>query len=343
MKRPLIIAILLVAALSWYGAFLATPSVGRPADFTVTPGESSDSIAQRLKQEGFIRSVWLFKLALRQSGLAARLQPGTYRFEGVGNFEEMISRLAAGGVAANEFVLRLIEGWDLRDVQKQLEASGYAAAGDFFAATGDPLAEPVRSDRRPSPDYSAQFPWLRSKPAGVSLEGYLFPDTYRFFIDAESGELVSALLENFGRRLGEAGLLDRAVPGGRSLHQVLTMASIVEKEVRTDEDRPLVADIFWRRLGIGMPLQADSTVNYVTEKKLAAVSAADLAVVSGYNTYKYPGLPPAPICNPGLKAIEAAFEPIPNDYWYFLTDSYGKVHYARTLEEHNRNKAKHLR
>jgi len=341
--HSLTLFLLIVAALAWSGAYLSTPGRGSVATFTVVQGESTDSIANRLKQDGFVRSLWLFKLALRQSGLAGKLQPGEYVLSGAQNYAEIIARLSAGGVAANEVVLKIIEGWDLRDIQRELERAGFADQGNFLTATGDPLADDYRSDLRPAPDRSAEFPFLESKPKEVSLEGYLFPDTYRLFRDAGSPDAVRDLLANFQRRLNQAGIFALAAKSGRSLHEILTMASIVEKEVGTDEDRRLAADIFWRRLAQGMPLQADSTVNYVTGKSVPAASAADLAAKSRYNTYKFPGLPPGPICNPGLKAIEAVLKPTPNAYWYFLTDSEGKVYYARTIDEHNRNKAKYLK
>ncbi len=345
MRKLILISLplLLLAVLAWTGVYLSTPGGGTASAFTVAVGESVDSIANRLKHNGFVRSVWLFKLTLRQSGLEAKLQPGEYRFDGVATYGDIIVRLAAGGVAANELVLKVIEGWDLRDIREELRSKGYAEADGLFAATGDPLADASRSELRPAPDYAGTFPFLKSKPPGVSLEGYLFPDTYRIYKNARAPELVGTLLANFERRLEQADLLGPALADGRGFHEILTMASIVEKEVRTDEDRPLVADIFWRRLDIGMALQADSTVNYVTGKSAPAASAADLTAKSLYNTYRHPGLPPGPIGNPGLKAIEAALRPRANDYWYFLTDSAGNVHYGRTLDEHNSNKAKYLK
>jgi len=195
---------------------------------------------------------------------------------------------------------------------------------------------------RPPPDYSAEFAFLAGKPPFVSYEGYLFPDTYRFFRGASPEEIVKKLVANLGRRLSEAGIIEKIAGRGTSLHELLTLASVIEKEVRTPEDRRLVADVFRRRLEIGMALQADSTVNYVTGKSVAAASSEDVAADSPYNTYKHRGLPPGPICNPGLDAISAALEPQANDYWYFLTDADGGVHYAKTLDEHNANKAKYL-
>jgi UPF0755 protein len=338
-----IIAAAAVGALVWGGLYLATPPARQTAVFMVAAGENTDSIVRRLKEDGLIRSVTVFKMSLQGSGLATKLQPGTYDFGGVSNYGQMIKRLAGGGALANEVVLRVIEGWDLRDIKTEIERLGLAGAAAFFDKTGEPLAEPKRSDKQPSQKLSSEFSFLTDKPASVSLEGYLFPDTYRLYKDATADEAVEDMLKNFQKRLAEGDTGSLIERSGRSLHEILTMASVIEKEVRTEKDRQLVADIFWRRLERGMPLQADSTVNYVTGKSVAAVSANDLGADSHYNTYKYAGLPPGPICNPGLAAIRAAVSPQANSYWYFLTDEAGGVHYARDLDEHNSNKARYLR
>jgi len=345
--KKLLIVISVVAAVvalcGWTAAWLVTP--GRPADgrFSVSAGENVDLIVGRLSDRGFIRSRALFKLVLRQSGLEARIQPGEYDLAGAATLLDIIRKLTTGGISADEFTLLVKEGYDLRDIRQRLEELGYAGAKVFFEATGEPLAEPSRSDLRPAPDLAKDFPFLASKPAGTSLEGYLFPDTYRLFKKATPDQIVREFLANFERRLKDSGLLDKVASSGHGLHEVLTLASIVEQEVRLPEDRRLVADIFWRRLARGMALQADSTVNYVTGKSVAAASAEDLKAASRFNTYEYPRLPPGPICNPGLSAIRATLEPEPNQYWYFLTDDAGAVHYAKNFEEHTQNKARYLR
>ena len=183
---------------------------------------------------------------------------------------------------------------------------------------------------------------LKDKPSFVSLEGFLFPDTYRIYRDSSSEEMIKIFLANFEKKISPE-MREKFTAQKRSVFAVIIMASIIEKEVRGDEDRRLVSDIFWRRLEKGMPLQADSTVNYVVGENNPSSTAEDLAFNSLYNTYKYPGLPLGPICNPGLSAIVAAIDPVSNANWYFLTDKTGAVHYAKTLEEHNRNKMKYLK
>ncbi|HTK04180.1 MAG TPA: endolytic transglycosylase MltG [Candidatus Eisenbacteria bacterium] len=348
MKRLLIAVIAIfasLAALSWTGAWLSTPVTKDAGSFVVAQGEGTAVIVSRLKAMGVIRSEMLFKLALVNSGLEKKLQPGTYDFRGAADFAEIIRRLAAGGIPANEFVLLIKEGWNLADIKKALADAGYAEADKLYFVTGIPATDhrELSSDKAPQPqDYAKDFPFLAGKPSYVSLEGFLFPDTYRIYKDATPMSLVKVLLANFDRKLTPE-MRKRIADRGSNVYDIVTLASVVEREVKSDADRRKVADIFWRRLDAGMPLQADSTVNYATGKSLPAVSLEDTQAVSRYNTYRYPGLPLGPISNPGLSSLEATISPEPNEYWYFLTGADGAVHYGKTLDEHNRNKAKYLR
>ncbi|OGY89834.1 MAG: hypothetical protein A2927_01170 [Candidatus Komeilibacteria bacterium RIFCSPLOWO2_01_FULL_45_10] len=149
------------------------------------------------------------------------------------------------------------------------------------------------------------------------------------------------MLDNFGAKLTQEMRVD-IKNAGKSIFEVITLASIIEKEVRTEQDMKMVADIFNKRLEQGIALQSDATVNYVTGKGLVQPTAADIAVDNLYNTYKYRGLPPGPIANPGLKAIKAAIYPTPNQYYYFLTTAEGEVIYSQTYQEHLKNKSVYL-
>ncbi|OGH61109.1 MAG: hypothetical protein A2848_02200 [Candidatus Magasanikbacteria bacterium RIFCSPHIGHO2_01_FULL_50_8] len=233
--------------------------------------------------------------------------------------------------------LTLTEGRDLRDlaelmVQKKMVTS----SADLYALIGEPAHQPTVGSVP-----TAQFDFLRSKPRGISLEGYLFPDTYEISLRGGASELVSTMLKNFDRKFTPAMRAD-AAGAGRTIHEVVTVASILEKEVRGARDRRMVADILWRRADAGWGLQVDASVNYVTGKSGRFTSAADRASLSAWNTYKHRGLPPGPIGNPGVATLEAALEPEQNKFWFYLTAPDGTVHYGRTLEEHNANK-KYLR
>ena len=184
---------------------------------------------------------------------------------------------------------------------------------------------------------------LRDKPEDISLEGYLAPDTYRIFTDASLESVLEKLVVERDSQFTDRMYADiRAA--GRDVHKVLTVASILEREVQHEEDKAKVADLFWRRFERHWALQADSTVHYAVGRKGDIFTTKkERATDSLWNTYKYPGLPPSPICNPSIESIRAAIYPEKNDYWYFLTTLEGEVKYARTLEEHNGNVARYLR
>ena len=276
----------------------------------------------------------LFRFALARTGAATRLQPGTYDLSEARSYADIARMLSSGAAHASEVTIRILEGWDLYQIADHLAEKGLPGREEFFAVTGIPGISG-------SADLSSRFTFLADKPDDVSLEGYLFPDTYRVFPDASVGDILDVMLGNFDRKLAPE-LRAKIAASKRTIFETVTMASIVEREVRGEKDQRMVADLFWRRFDIGMALQADSTVNYITRKGLPSVTYEDLEVDSRYNTYKYPGLPLGPIGNPGLEALTATIEPTPNGYWYFLTSPDGTVHYGRTLEEHSANR-KYLR
>ncbi len=226
-----------------------------------------------------------------------------------------------------ERTITIIPGWDLRDIALYFERERIMTREDLYAITGAPA-------RR------AQGVWdelVPDKPASISLEGYLFPDTYRIYTSTTPEAVVHRLLANFDIKVRPE---IKDVPAGRSLHEILTMASIIEAEVPKDEDRRKVADILWRRLEKRWALQVDSSVGYATGHDRERSTAKDLKVDSLWNTYQYRGLPPGPIGNPGLSAIRAALNPDPNPYWYYLSGADNEVHYAKTLGEHAENRQK---
>lgn len=340
-KAQLIVAILVAALLGfWYAN-----SPGHPAQshFVVAQGERTSAIAQRLKDAGFVHSALLFRVSLRLSGLAAKIQPGVHDLGGARSYGDIAKTLSSGGVSERELTLTIPEGWTIADINGELGRIGFTDVARLTEFTGVPGVDNLAISRTlHQNDWKADFNFLKDKPDGASLEGYLFPDTYRIYADGAAQDVVRRLLDGFDRKLTPE-LRSEIARQGKTIFDVVTMASIIEREVRDDPDRAIVADIFWRRLDAGMPLQADSTVNYVTGKGIASVTFDDTQIDSRYNTYKYRGMPFGPISNPGLASLVATLRPQANQYWYFLTDANGAVHYAKTLDEHNRNKAKYLR
>ena len=254
-----------------------------------------------------------------------------------------------------EIDITIIPGWNLRQVAENWTAKGLIkSASELYYYTGEPACIFSRANPQACPRPLG----LESVVSAYSVlgeeignyEGYLFPDTYRVYADAKVDEVLDKVFANLQTKLSDEeiknAIADFIPPGSKKpagLENILIMASLMEKEARTPKDMAMVADIFWRRLQKNWALQSCASVNYVTGKNDPGVSAKDKSVESPYNTYKYPGLPPGPICNPGLNAIQATIFPQPNDYWYFMTGTDGVMRYARTLDEHNYNVAKYLR
>lgn len=219
-----------------------------------------------------------------------------------------------------EVSVTVIEGWTIRDLQRALQNLNVdAQPSDFFAS-----------------QFASSNSFLQGLSPTTSMEGYLFPDTYRVWKDELPTALIQKQLNEFAEKTD--GFSDAATKQGRSFRDVVILASILEKEVRNPEDLPIVAGIFMNRMKRGMMLQSDATLNYVLQSGQSRLTAEDLKSNSLYNTYKYKGLPPGPISNPGKPALDAALHPAKTEYLYFLTDLKGKTYFARTLEEHIRNR-----
>lgn len=238
-----------------------------------------------------------------------------------------------------ELTLTIIPGWNSRQVADYLVAKKLATGTEaVYAIIGEP-AERYKKGTSFGPDDSL----LKEKPSGLGMEGYLAPETVRVFADSSLSEVIEKFYFTRKKEI-TAEMMVAAKNKGKTIHQILTMASIVEKEVLHDKDRAIVSDILWRRLQKNWALQVDSSVHFVADRSGDIFTTAqERQIDSPWNTYKYPGLPPGPICNPSLESITAALYPEKNDYWYFLSDHDGNMYYGRTLEEHNQNKYKYLR
>ncbi|HLD31328.1 MAG TPA: endolytic transglycosylase MltG [Patescibacteria group bacterium] len=310
--------------------------------FSVQPGESVATLAARLEKEQVIRSAWLFQKYLVWKGLDKKINYGEFKVDAPFTIARLAAALSQPGL--NERVITIIPGWTLGEVAEYLEKEGLVTEADFFALVGKPAVNYKLKGKSAAPLITNDFPILVDKPWYVSYEGYLAPDTYRIYNNATVEEIVERLIQERNQQITEEK--QAAIKkSGRTWFEVLTMASILEREVRQEEDLKKVADIFWRRYDLNWALQADSTVHYATGKIGEGelfTTKEDRDFNSPWNTYKYPGLPLGPICNPSLAAIEAAIYPTANDYWYFLTTTEGQVIYSQDLEEHNANVAKYL-
>ena len=238
----------------------------------------------------------------------------------------------------------LIEGWNSQQIADKLATSQLGfSADDFLQLAGYPKKnyQSLTINKWPQ-DFSDNYDFLRDKPKYVGLEGYLFADTYRFRPSSSPEEVVIKLLDNFGRQLNTKMRQD-IENQGKTIYQIVTMASLLEKEVRSEKDMKIVSDIFWRRIKNGQRLESCATLAYILGKNKPQYSYEETRIDSPYNTYVNDGLPPGPIGSPSLKAIRAAIYPTSNNYNFFLTrPDNGETIFSRNFEEHKANKTKYL-
>jgi UPF0755 protein len=327
MKKLLILSGVTVAALAaffWFApaVWFSLPLPGAAQVHVVIPsGVNADQVADILVEKKLVDSKFKYLLYARLNRAAQQPKAGEYDFLHGTSYAQLV-RILARGPTRQELTMRIIEGWIITDVEELLKKAGVdVRLSDFLAER-----------------FEQEFEFLRGLPKGTTLEGYLFPDTYRVWADELPDGLLRRQLQEF--QLKTVEFAEPAKEQQRSFGDVVILASIIEKEAQHDEDRAIIAGIFMNRLKIGMALQSDATLNYVIQSGRSRLTNEELKNESPYNTYKYRGLPPGPICNPGQASLEAALHPAATDYWYFLTDAEGKAYFARTLEEHGRNRIK---
>ena len=332
-----VVWLILIAALGgagWFAwALLAPVSPSGQIFVMLRPGYSTRRIAAELKTNGIIRSedafiLWHYLRRLRS------LEAGEYRFDKPANIIDIQNRLRRGDVYFHTVVVP--EGFTIFDIARAIEAAGLGPGEEFLKV--------AQSDTALIADLA---------PGAQSLEGYLFPDTYQFSRMMSMPEMAAAMVKQFrqvARQIGLTAPTDSGVEVARDLplplQTTVTMASIVEKETAVPEERPLVAGVYYNRLGKKIALDADPSVIYAELRAgtyAGALHHDDMRFNSPYNTYTHVGLPPGPIGNPGKSALEAAMHPAQSDYYYFVADAAGHHRFARTIEEHNKNVAAYRR
>lgn len=329
-KLLLIAAAVLLAILIggkvWYSQALRPTGTTGQSAVTVTSGESVVAIAADLSNRKLIRSSFAFKLHVRFNRLAAKFQAGRYVVSGQRSTPAIAAELTDSAGASNQFTIK--EGRTQKQIAAQLGPLGIIDEPKFAGLKAR--------------DFS-QYDFLANVPAGASLEGFLFPETYSVPPPGTSTEDVAAtMLNQFGKELTPE-LRTRIAASGRSIFEMVTVASILEEEVRTDRDRRLVAGIVYKRLEQGIPLGLDTTLLYGLHKSHDDLTQSELRSDNPYNTRKFKGLPPGPISNPGLGALRAAINPEASDYLFYLSAPDGTTYYARTNAEQEANKAKYLK
>lgn len=287
--------------------------ISAPSDFplnkiiTVERGATLKQVAAGFKQENLVRFPVFFEILLRYTGNETDIKAGKYMFSRPLSIVGLMRRLVKGDYGISSIKIMVPEGSTIEDIDKIFRNAGF----ENFE--------------------------IKNK----ELEGYLFPDTYFFLMDSTSEEIIAKMTENFKTKTD--GLEEAIKNSKRTFHQILTMASLIEKEAANSNDRKIISGILWKRFDKRMPLQVDATLDYALGKNTYELTTDDLKKDDPYNTYTRRGLPPTPICNPGLDTILAAIYPEKSPYLYYLSDKDGNIHYAKTFEEHKLNKEKYLR
>lgn len=331
MMKKIIIIIIILLALAPLIAFYGPSGSGKAQTVKISSGSSVTAIGQDLKDKKIISSVWLFKAYLKATGNDDRMTAGYHDIVAHASLARVVKQLCSPASSIQERNVTIIEGWRLKDVAADLEKDGVVSEADFLSAAQ-------------INNWRSQYDFLSDKKI-TSLEGFLYPDTYRVYKDASSSDIIKKALDEFAQKVTPQMRADLKAQN-RSLIDAVILASIIEREISNqpahDAERAIVADIFWKRIKIGMGLQSDATVNYITGKTSTRPTLKDLAIDSPYNTYMYKGLPPGPINNPSLASIQSVIYPTKNDYYYFLTDANGKAYFAKTYDEHLANIKRYL-
>lgn len=303
-------ATIIFLALFFYFGFSRPKDFSSPKFIRIEKGSSLLMTGEKLKQEGVIRSRAVFVTLEKIANAEKVVKAGDYLFERPTSVFNVVIRLANGDFGIEQKKITVPEGSTIIDIADAMKGFSVFNKEEFLTSAKD-------------------------------KEGYLFPDTYFLFADVSEEGLMKAMEDNFDVKIKT---VDADIKrSGKTLNEVVTMASIIEKEVATQEDRAIVSGILWKRISRGMPLQVDATLGYITGKTSAQLTLDDLKIKSSYNTYLNKGLPPAPICNPGLDTIKAALSPKDSPYFFYLTGRDGKTYFAKTFDEHKNNKAKYLR
>lgn len=312
---------LLAAGLSAWAIYGDRALPAQPANVVIEKGLGTADIGALLERQRVVRSGTLFRLYVRIVRPHLNIEAAEYDFPSNETLPEVVDRLAAGGRPLVAWVT-IPEGYTVRQIARRLDARGLFPADDFerVALTSTVVVGGVRSK---------------------NLEGFLFPDTYSIPRGASPDTVVSIMTAQFLKELPTNYLLT-AKRLHLSVPQIVTLASLVEREAKVDDERALMAGVYYNRLRLGMPLEVDATIEYALPYHKAALSYEDLAVDSPYNTYKRPGLPPTPIANPGKKSIDAAFHPARTDYVYYVYMGKGRHKFSRTLQEQQQAEQQYL-
>ena len=289
----------------------------------IPTGSTLSQVTDILKENNLIKNKTLFKLYIRISNNTSKLKSGKYLFNQSYSNKEIVKDLSEGKIYNYGTKITIPEGSTSFEIIDILTKNKLGNKNTYEKLINNPK------------EFVEKFKFLDDEQI-ISLEGFLYPSTYYFDEDVTEKEVLNYMLETFKSKYSEK-LQKRQEEMKKSLYEIINLASIVEKEAVLDEDRPIIASVFYNRIKIGMPLQSDATIQYAFEERKKSITYDDLKIDSPYNTYKVKGLPPTPIANPGIKSIEAVLYPADTEYLYFVATIEGGNTYSKTYEEHIKN------
>lgn len=295
----------------------------KEVQINIPKGASSSEIAKILMDNNLIKNELIFRILTKYEKMDGKFKAGKYILNNGMTPEEIMEKLVAGGIAKDSITFTVPEGFELEQIAERLEEMNIANKDTFLELTSK------------ASNFSTEYEFLIGVPEELSLEGYLYPDTYQVYIDASEKDIIRKMLNRFDNLYTDE-IKAKAKELNLDLNQVITLASIIEREGRADEEREIISAVFHNRLKSGMMLQSCATVQYILGERKPVLSNEDISIESPYNTYINQGLPPGPIASPGIKSIEAAVNPANVNYMYFVfnEDETGTHTFSVTYDEH---------
>ena len=322
---PIIIIFILLSIVAFVFTQIGPYNKNNKDDIVIDipTGSTLNQVTDILKENNLIKNKIIFKLYVRLSDNSSKLKSGKYLFNQTYSNKEIINDLSKGKVYNDGIRITIPEGSTSIEIVDLLTKNNLGDKKVYKKLINNPK------------EFKNRFKFLDDENI-VSLEGFLYPSTYYFKEDESEKYILNHMLETFESKYNDK-LQKRQKELNKSLYEVINLASIVEKEAVLDEDRPIIASVFYNRINIGMPLQSDATIQYIFKERKKSITYNDLKIDSPYNTYKVQGLPPTPIANPGIKSIEAVLYPANTEYLYFVATIEGGNNYSKTYEEHIKN------
>jgi len=287
----------------------------------IPKGSSTLTIAEILKQNNLIRNEYVFRLVSKIEGKEEKYKAGKYIFSNGMSQREIMDKLVEGGISKDTITFTIPEGFELKQIAERLESKGLVDKERFLE-----LCSKVSN-------FSSEFDFLKEVPSDHSLEGYLYPDTYEVYIDVKEEDIIRKMLNKFDNIYTD-DIRNKAHALNMDINQVITLASIIEREGMVDEERALISGVFHNRIKKGRKLESCATVQYILGERKENLTEKDTRIESEYNTYLHKGLPPGPIASPGIKSIQAAVDPEDTDYLFFVANGDGTHTFTRTYQEH---------